>query len=67
MGGYHHPSVSFGVRHEYIFVHRGVYTHIYIKPILAPVDLPNPGNEPGSPALQMDSLPTELSEKLINT
>ena len=27
-------------------------------------DLPNPGNEPGSPALQADSLPTEPSGKL---
>ena len=26
-------------------------------------DLPNPGNEPGSPVLQADSLPTELSGK----
>ena len=26
-------------------------------------DLPEPGIEPGSPALQEDSLPTELSEK----
>ena len=30
----------------------------------SPVDLPDPGIEPGSPALQVDSLPTELSEKL---
>ena len=27
------------------------------------MDLPDPGIEPGSPALQADSLPTELSEK----
>ena len=27
--------------------------------------LPNPGTESGSPALQADSLPTELSEKPI--
>ena len=27
----------------------------------SPGDLPNPGIEPGSPALQVDSLPTELS------
>ena len=26
-------------------------------------NLPNPGFEPGSPALQVDSLPTELSRK----
>ena len=28
--------------------------------IPSPVDLPEPGIEPGSPALQMDSLPAEL-------
>ena len=27
-------------------------------------NLPDPGIEPGSPALEADSLPTELSEKL---
>ena len=32
-------------------------------PIPSPVDLPNPGIEPGSPALQVDSLPGELSGK----
>ena len=32
-------------------------------PFLPPGDLPNPGIEPGSPALQADSLPTELSGK----
>ena len=29
----------------------------------SPGDLPNPGLEPGSPALQVDFLPTELSGK----
>ena len=29
----------------------------------SPVDLPDPGIEPGSPALQVDFLPTELSGK----
>ena len=29
----------------------------------SPADLPDPGIEPGSPALQVDSLPTELSGK----
>ena len=29
------------------------------------MDLPNPGIEPGSPALQVDYLPTELSGKLF--
>ena len=32
-------------------------------PFSSPEDLPNPGIEPGSPALQADSLPTELSGK----
>ena len=32
-------------------------------PFPSPADLPNPGIEPGSPALQADSLPAELSEK----
>ena len=32
-------------------------------PFPSPRDLPNPGIEPGSPALQADSLPTELSGK----
>ena len=30
------------------------------EPIPSPADLPDPGIEPGSPALQVDSLPTEL-------
>ena len=29
----------------------------------SPRDLPDPGNKLGSPALQVDSLPTELSRK----
>ena len=33
------------------------------EPILSPADLPDPGIKPGSPALQADSLPTELSGK----
>ena len=32
-------------------------------PIPSPGDLPNPGIKPGFPALQVDSLPTELSGK----
>ena len=31
-----------------------------VLPCPSPGDFPNPGIEPGSPALQMDSLPTEL-------
>ena len=36
-------------------------------PFPFPEDLPDPGIEPGSPALQADSLPTELSGKPIAT
>ena len=32
-------------------------------PLLSPGDLPNPGIEPGSPALQADSLVTERCRK----
>ena len=35
------------------------------KPIPSPADFPDPGIELGSPALQADSLPIELSGKLI--
>ena len=34
------------------------------EPFPSPGDLPNPGIKPGSPALQADSLPAELSGKL---
>ena len=33
-------------------------------PFPSPGDLPDPGNEPGSPALQVDSLPSESPGKL---
>ena len=33
------------------------------EPIPSPGNLPNPGIKPGSPALQVDSLPAELSGK----
>ena len=35
-------------------------------PFASPGDLPNPGIEPGSPALQADSSPTELQGKPYN-
>ena len=35
-------------------------------PFPSPRDLPDPGVKPGSPALQADSLPTELQGKSIN-
>ena len=34
-------------------------------PFLSPGDLPDPGIEPRSPALQTDSLPTELQRKSL--
>ena len=36
--------------------------HWSVEPFPSPGDLPNPGIEPGSPALQADSLPAELRE-----
>ena len=36
-------------------------------PLLSPVDLPNTGTEPRSPALQADSLQSEPPAKTINT
>ena len=49
------PSMGFS-RQEYW---RGL-------PFPSPGDLPNPGIEPGSPALQANSLPTELQGKPIH-
>ena len=37
------------------------------EPFPSPVDFPNPGPEPGSPASQADSLPAEPPGKLKNT
>ena len=37
-----------------------------VLPFPSPGDLPNPGIEPGSPALQADSLPTQLQGKHFN-
>ena len=39
----------------------------YWIPFPSPGDLPDPGIKPGSPALQVDSLPTELSGKPMHT
>ena len=36
-------------------------------PFPSPGDLPDPGIEPGSPALQADALPSEPPGKLYNT
>ena len=46
------PSMGFS-RQEY-------WTEL---PFPSPGDLPNPGNEPRSPALQADTLPSELPRK----
>ena len=35
-------------------------------PFPSPGDLPNPGIEPGSPALQADALPSELPRKKLS-
>ena len=37
-----------------------------VLPIPPPGDLPDPGIKPGSPALQIDSLPTEPLRKPYN-
>ena len=37
------------------------------SPFLSPGDLPDPGNQPGSPALQADSLPSEPPGKPKDT
>ena len=40
--------------------------HWSVEPIPSPGDLPDPGIEPGSPALQADSLPSEQPGKPPN-
>ena len=42
---------------------RGAQEYWSGKPTPSPADLSDPGTEPGSPASQVDSLPTELSGK----
>ena len=36
------------------------------QPYLSPGDLPDPGIEPGSPALQVDSLPSESTLQIVS-
>ena len=55
------PGLSHCRRILYQLNHKGSQEYWNGYPILSPVDLPNPGIEPGSPALKADSLPTELS------
>ena len=45
----------------YQISHKGSPEYWSGLPIPSPGDLPDPGMEPGSPVLQADSLPTELS------
>ena len=47
----------------YQLSHKGSPRILEWVAIPSPVDLPNPEIKPGSPALQADSLPTELSGK----
>ena len=47
----------------YQLSHRGAQEYWSGQPVPSPVDLLDPGIEPVSPALQADSLPTELSGK----
>ena len=47
-----------------ILVHTNFKPSYYsVLPFPSPGDLPDPGIKPGSPALQADSLPTELQGK----
>ena len=48
-------------------VHRILQARVEWLPFTSPGDLLNPGIEPRSPALQGDSLPTELGGKIINS
>ena len=48
----------------YQLSHRGSPRILEWEPIPSPEDLPYLGNEPGSPALQVDSLQTELSTSI---
>ena len=51
-----HPAPTYSRAHK----------AVQLEPIPSPVGLPNPGIELGSPALQADSFPTELSGKPLS-
>ena len=51
----------------YQLSHQGGPRILEWDPIPSPADLPDPGMELGSPVLQEDSLPTELSGKPLFT
>ena len=56
-------SLSYHYPLEFLFSHRKISTLNHNK--ILDIDLPNPGIELVSPALQVDSLPAELQGKLI--
>ena len=58
------PGLPHGRRILYQLSHREAQEYWSGWPIPSLADLPNPGIELGSPALQADYLPTELSGKL---
>ena len=57
------PSLPCRGQIIYCLSHQGSQKYWSGQLIPAPGDLPNPGIEPGSPALQEDSLPVELPGK----
>ena len=57
------PDLSHCRQILYQLSHKGSPTMLKWVAYSSPVDLSHPGIKPGSLALQMDSLPTELSEK----
>ena len=60
------PSLPYCKRILYQLSHQGSPRILDGQPISSPVDLPNPGMEPGSPALEADALPTQLSGKTLD-
>ena len=59
------PGFLYCWRFLYQLSHKGSPRILEWVAIPSPVDLPDPGIKLGSPALQADSLPTELSRKPI--
>ena len=59
------PGLPHCMQILYQLSHKETQEHWSGWPIPSPVDLPDSGIEPGSSALQVDSLPTELSGKPI--
>ena len=58
-----------GLQHTRLLSPRGFSSQEYLSGLPCPSlgDCPNPGIEPGSPAVQVDSLPSEPSAKPMNT